>query len=90
MRFDKSYAELKEMFKALKKAKEILGKKMWEKIRRRLVEGSKATRETEYLQGLRRGAAARSLGMTGDKYERFLGGEETAMKELDESINTTE
>ena len=75
MSFDEDYKELKKMFKALGGAKKTLGDKMWGRIRRRLVEGSKARREAEYLQGLRRGAAAKSLGMTGGEYEGFLNAE---------------
>ena len=69
-----NYRELRKMFKALREAKKILGDEMWQKIRYKLAEGDMAKREAEYLQGLRRSAAAKSLGMSGNKYERFLEG----------------
>ncbi len=79
-----NYQELKEMFKALYEVKEILGEKMWEKIRYKLVEGDSAKREAEYLQGLRRGAAAGYLGMTDDEYENYLEGKSNkASKKID-------
>jgi len=68
------FDEFKEMFKVLEKAKDVLGEKMWKKIRRKLVEGGKAQREANYLQGLRKSAEARQLGMTDGEYEDFLGG----------------
>ena len=52
--YRKMLNEFKEMFKALLKARDVLGEKMWKKIRRKLVEGGKAEREADYLRGLQR------------------------------------
>lgn len=52
--YRKMLDEFKEMFKALLKARGVLGEKMWKKIRRKLVEGGKAEREADYLRGLQR------------------------------------
>lgn len=80
-----NYDELGEMFRALYRAKEILGERMWEKIRMKLVEGDSAEREAECLQGLRRSAAAGYLGMSGGEYEDFLEGKGSkASKKVDD------
>lgn len=68
--------ELLPIFKALKKATEILGEEMRDKIRRKLVSGALAENERDFLQNLRRDAAAEYLGMTRNNYERFLEGKE--------------
>ena len=80
-----NFDELSEMFGALAKAKEILGKEMWEKIRMKLVEGDSAKREAECLQELRRGVASDYLGMTADEYENHLEtGSTKASKKIDD------
>lgn len=64
--------KLCRLFKALTKAKDILGEETWMEIRRLLVEGSIRTKEAAMLQGLRRNSAAAELGMSREKYEEFV------------------
>ena len=69
---NKETETLCRLFKALSKAKSILGEDNWHEIRQRLVTGSLKTEEAEFLQNIRRNAAAASLGKTRDQYEDFL------------------
>jgi len=69
---DEEKERLCRLFKALGKAKDILGEENWREIRRLLAEGSMRTKEAEFLQNLRRKDVARSLGMTSGEYEEFV------------------
>ena len=69
---DKEYEELTAIFKALDKAKDQLGKDMWRRIKELLAKGHLKTQEASFLQDLRRNAAAQHLGMSREKYEKFL------------------
>ena len=68
----KTIKELRPIFKALTKAEKVLGKNMSDNIRRRLVKGSYAEAERDFLQNRRRDDIAKELGMTRDEYEKSL------------------
>ncbi len=69
---NKAIKELQPIFRTLKKAEGILGKEMREKITRKLISGAMAEEERDYIQGLRRDAAAKGLGKTREEHEKSL------------------
>lgn len=69
---NKATKELQPIFNALKEAEEILGKEMLGEIIKRLIRGAMAEGERDFLQNQKRNAAAASLGMTRDEYEKTL------------------
>lgn len=66
--------ELGPIFKALSSCRGKLGKKMYEEIRERLVQGMLAKQEAHFLQELRRDNVAEYLGMSRENYEKWLDG----------------
>lgn len=65
--------ELRNIFKALDDSQ--LSSEMVARIKELLGMGQMKYEEAEFVQGLRRDAAAGYLGMTRKQYERFLDGE---------------